>query len=154
MDNQTVEIEGMDALLNAMDELPTVVQEKIIRKVLFKAGRKFVVSELRAALSYSPRLKKSLRVIGNRYDKLKVTAGVIITKRKGDEIPPGVLIRFIDGGTVQRTTKRGYNRGAIKARNEVTPIIDSSIQPMTQWIINEMGTEINSELDRMLAKYK
>lgn len=150
--NQDFEIEGMDVILNAMDELPAVLQQKIIRKVIFKAGRKFIVSELRAALSYSSKLKKALRVVNYKQDKTSVIAGVIISKRKGDEIPPGLLIRFIDAGTVQRTTRKGYNRGAIKARNEVPPIIDRQKAPMLQWVKDEMGNEINLELDKLLAK--
>jgi hypothetical protein len=154
MERQTTEIEGMDSILNAMNELPAIVQQKIIRKVLFRAGRRFIVNELRTALSYSPRLKKSLGVVNSRYDKSMVVAGVMVKGRINNAVPPGVIVRWVDLGTKRRTTKKGYNRGAIDGKNEVQPNINKNIPPMTKWIQDEMAKEIDIELDRLLKKYK
>lgn len=152
MESNTFEIEGLDEVLKALDELPDVVQNRIIKSVLQKAGRKFIVSELRSALSYSHRLKKALRVVNVKSDRYAVKAGVIIDRRVNNEIPAGVLIRFLDGGTVQRKTKKGYNRGAVKGRNEVVPVIERSIQPMVDYVMEEFANEINSNLDKRLKK--
>lgn len=152
MENKTFEIEGFNDLMKAIDELPNTLQTKIVRTVLYKAAKKFIVNNLRSAVSYSNKLKKSIRVVNMRNDKLAVKAGVIISRDPENKIPAGVIIRFVDGGTVQRTTKRGYNRGAIRARNEVEPVINQNLQPMSDYITDEFANEINNELDKRLRK--
>jgi hypothetical protein len=152
MDSQKFEIDGLKEVIDGLSELPVELQRRIIRSVLSKAGRKFIVSELRSALPYSARLKESLRVVNDPNDKLAIFAGVGVGKRIKGEIPPGVLIRFLDKGTVQRHTKKGYNRGTLIARNSVPLIIDSQIQPIIDWINNEFGNEIEKILQRKLKR--
>lgn len=148
------EIEGLQEVMDAIQDLPAELQRKIIRGVLTKAGRKFIVNELRSALPYSSRLKESLSVVNDRNDKNAVFAGVSVGKRVDNKLPAGILIRFLDGGTVERKTKKGYNRGSITAKNEVPSVIESNIQPLIDYINTEFGNEVCANLERRIKRAK
>jgi hypothetical protein len=149
---QKFDIEGLKELVDALSDLPEALQRKIIKATLVKAGKKFIVNELKSSLTYSETLKDSLRVVNDPHDKNAISAGVTAGKRVDGKIPAGVLLRFLDRGTVVRHTKRGYNRGAITPRNEVAPVIDSEIQPIIDFFNNDLGDEIKANLERRIKR--
>jgi hypothetical protein len=151
-ETQKFEIEGLKELVDSLKDLPVQLQAKIIKTTLTKAENKFIVATLRNALPYSARLKETLRTVGDPKDKLAVYGGVTLGPRIDNKLPAGVLIRFIDRGTKERKTKKGYYRGQITARNAVAPIIENEIQPIIDWVNTEMGNETIKNLERRIKK--
>lgn len=139
--NQTFEIEGLSELMKALEELPDKLQDKIVKSLLQKTGRKFIVNELKSALPYSSKSKKGLRVISDRRDKEAVYAGV-----SGDSF----WLRFAELGTKERT--KGHYRGRITPKNQVRDVIDAEINPIIDFARDEFGNEINIILERRIKK--
>jgi hypothetical protein len=150
-------IDGLSELMSALNDLPNNVQNNILNSTIVKAENKFIVATLRSALTYSSSIKDTIRVVKDRRNKNSYYGGISSGKRTVQGRPPaGVLGRFIDGGTVERhyITKKGniHRTGAVKARNEVGSVIDGQIQPIVNWLNNDLGDEIDKNLLRRLKR--
>jgi len=157
MTEQTFEIDGLKELLSALQELPDYLQDKIIKAFLVKAGRKFVVDDLKTSLPYSQTIeghgklegRQRFRVVTDPNNKNAVFAGVSMDS---------FWLRFVDLGTKERGTlnvknsKKMHFRGSITARNQVEKVIDSEIQPIIDYARNEFGNEIEKNLQRRIKR--
>jgi hypothetical protein len=137
------EIVGLQELMNAIESLPIKIQASILQSFAKKAGNKFVVNNLRAALPYSVETKEGITTINDRNDKTAIFSG-----------PTSDIfwIRWVERGTKQRTTKGGANRGAITATNRIEPITDSQIEGIIDYYSHELGNEIEKNLKRRIKR--
>lgn len=145
MESKGFELQGAKEVMAALSELPTKLQASILRNFIRKAGKKFIVDELKATLNYSQKLEDSIKVVNDPKDKLAVAAGV--TSR-------GYLLRWLDLGTEQRQTKKGYNRGRITGKKQIQPLIESKVDDIVKYTEEELGNEINKMLERRLRKLR
>ena len=143
MANQEFKIEGLDEILKAMEGLDADVQQKIIKNFLAKVGRKYIVSELKAVLPYSSRSESAIRVVTNKNDKNSIIAGIT---------SDSYWLRWADGGTKERKTKKGANRGSIAPKKQTETTIDSQIDPIIDFASEEFGNEVNKSLERRIKK--
>lgn len=145
MENKKFEIKGLDEIQNALKALPAKLQANILTSFLKKAGKKFIVDELKMKLNYSSKLEDSIKVVPDSRDKLVVHAGVT---------GKGYKLRWLDLGTTVRKTKKGYNRGMINPKNQIQPTIESNIENIVDYTNKEMSNEINKILERRLKRLK
>ena len=143
METQTFKIEGLQEIIDSLNELPAKLQATIIQGFLRKAGSKYIVSELRTILPYSARTKQEIKVVGDPRDKLAIYAGVS-TK--------AFPLRFVEYGTVQRKTEKGWNRGAIAGVARVEPIVDRQVEPIIDYVNKEFGNEVEKNLRRRIKR--
>lgn len=137
------EVQGLSDVVKALQELPIQLQDKLIKSFLQKTGKKFIVNELKSALPYSSKTLKGIRTLSDKKDKNAVFTGV-----SSDVF----WLRFVDKGTKERQTRKGYNRGSITPKNQVRSVIDSQIQPVIDYARDEFGNEINKNLERRIKK--
>jgi hypothetical protein len=151
MDTQKFEIEGLKEVVEALKDLPAEMQNKIIKAFLAKAGKKFVVNDLRTAMPYGQTVTGHGKLAGReRYsvktdpnDKNAIFAGV-----SNDSF----WLRWTDLGTQERKTKKGYNRGMITGKQQVRSVIDSDINPIIDYARDEFGNEIKKNLERRIKR--
>lgn len=143
MINEQFKLEGTSEIMNALKSLPVDIQEKVIKSLLTKVGRKFIVEPMKLKINYSPATENTITVVTNSKDKLSIAAGVS---------SKGYKLRWTDLGTKIRKTKKGYNRGSIQGKHQIQPLIESQIEPIVTYINEEMGEEINKILERRLKK--
>lgn len=135
-------LEGANEVMKALEELPVKIQAKVIKSFLAKAGRKFVTNPLKSELNYSSQTEKSIRVVQDP-KKAAVSAGVTRS---------GYKLLWADLGTKERTTKSGANRGKIIGKKQIQPKILNSIDPIIDYVNEELGEEINKILERRIKK--
>ena len=137
--NQNYKLEGLEELLKALQELPEVIQVKIFKSFVRKVGKKFIVDNLKTLLPYSDKTKSRIAITQDKSDPTAIFAG--ITSK-------AFWIRFQERGTVDRKTKKGYNRGQIVGNRKVESIVDSQIDPIIDYTNDQMGAEVSKWLDR------
>ena len=143
MENNSFEVEGLKEAIDAISYLDPKRQTQIIEAFLLKTGKKFVSDELKSTLNYSSETEKSIKAAKVKKTKMAVKAG----------IQPGAYkIRWVDLGTKERKTKKGYNRGKISGREQVSPTIDKQIQPIIDYAENELLNELNNTIEKKLKK--
>lgn len=140
MENKNFKLEGANEVVRAMQELPAELQVKFLKGFIRKAGKKFIVDPLKAILPY---FQDTVKVVSK--SNLAIAAGVS---------SKGYKLRWIEFGTVERKTKKGYNRGKMNAKNQIKPFIDSQVEPIVEYSSKEMGNEINKMLERKLKRIR
>jgi hypothetical protein len=143
MEDKKYEIEGLSELMSALDELPKKVSNQVIRNINSKVGRKFIVNVLKDTLPYSDQSLKGIKVINDRDNPTGVFAGVSSS---------AFWLRFVDYGTVERKTKKGYNRGSIVGNNLIDTTILNQVEPIINYINEEIGNEIIKVLERKIKR--
>ena len=144
MDSGEYKIEGLKEFMDAIVDLPMHLQKKVLKSFLSKAGRKFVVKELKASLPYSTKSKKGINVVADRRE-VAVYAGVT---------GKSFWLNWADRGTTVRKTKSGANRGFILAKNQVSRKVDEEIEPIIKYSNEEIGNETSKFFDRKLKKIR
>lgn len=139
--DENFKLDGMSEILKALNDLPAHLEQEILQKYLKTASNKFVVEPLKAGLSYSTEVERSIKVNNDKKQYLALVSGPT-TK--------AFWIRFPEKGTVQRTTKGGANRGMLVGKFRIPSIIDSQIQP----IIDSAHKDIGEEIEKFLNKNK
>lgn len=145
MENKTFKIEGLTELEGALKELPVNIQQQIYKSFMRKAGKKFIVDELKTVLSYSSKSEDSIKVVQANDDKMAVQAGVT---------GKGYKLRWADLGTKQRKTKKGANRGQIEGKKQIQPVIERQIEPIVTYMQDEIANHIDKYLNRKLKKMR
>jgi len=143
MKNNDYKVKGLDELMKALKALPTDIKVKTLQSLLSKAGRKFIVIPLKQKLSYSANTEKSIKVMTDSKDKLRITAGVSSS---------GYKLRWADLGTKERT--KGHNRGKIIGKNQIQPLIEEQTKPIIDFLSNEATDEVNKALQRRLKRLR
>ena len=144
METQTFKIEGLKEVMDALKELPTQIQAKLLQGIARKVERKYLVSELKTAIPYKrPIYQQSVRVVNDPNDKTASFVGFTTN---------AFVLRFLEYGTKQRQTKKGFNRGAIASVERVNPAIDKQIVPIIEFYNKELGNEIEKSLKRRIKR--
>jgi hypothetical protein len=140
-------LDGHQPLIDALKELPEKVRNNVIKSLLRKTGKKFIVDELKLGLNYSQETEKNIRVIGSKSseNKIAVDAGV------GSRAYP---LRWADLGTKERKTKKGANRGKIIGKDQIQPTIERQIEPIVEDVNENLGKNINDILARKLKRLR
>ena len=140
-----LEIEGIKAIQDALNSLGPKLSNQILRSFNRKAGTRFIVKNLRGSLPYSKRSKRGIKITTSRRDpnRTHIYAGVTTQS---------FWLRWAELGTVDRNTRTGANRGSIRGRHRVGPIINSQIRPIIKYTEKELGKEISNILAKKLKR--
>lgn len=145
MDNKNIKVEGLKEVTDALKTLPAELQAKILKAFISKAGRDFIVKPMKSTLNYSNKTESTIKVVSDSKNKLAVQAGVS---------SKGYKLRWVDLGTEERKTKKGWNRGKITGKNQIQPLIEGQMEPIVDYADKELANEINKILERRLKKLK
>ncbi len=141
------ELTGFNETIKALDSLSDRELEKILKKVLPIALRNKILNPEKAALPYSSRTERNIKIIQDKGDKQNLVYEVGPSSKS-------FWLRFLERGTKQRKTKSGKSLGAINARPIIEPTVDSNIPGLIEYINKETGNDINNILIRELNKKK
>ena len=135
----TFEIEGLKELDKLLSELDTATQAKIYRSAN-RQGAKIILNEMRSNLPEAHKDDvKNLRIAADKYNKSAVLVGVH---------SDGFKLRWVEYGTVQRTTKSGANRGVFAP----TPFLEKSLDNTANQVINFLRNEYANEINKAIEK--
>lgn len=145
MENEQFKIEGAKEVMEAMKELPVKLQQQILKNFIRKVGKKFIVEPLKTKLHYSQSLENTIKVVTANDDRDAIQAGVT---------GKGYKLRWLDLGTKERKTRKGYNRGQIIGKNQIQPEIEQQVPEIVKFTEKELANEINKTLERKLKRLK
>lgn len=135
------EIIGLKEVEEAIKDLPIKMQAQIYRALNRKAVKKYVVDNIRNAVTYSNQTEKGITIVNDRNDKTAVYGGVT---------SDSFYLRFADRGTAARYNEKGAFRGQIVGKNQIQPIIEGSVDDIIKYMNDEIGTEIAAILEKKL----
>lgn len=138
---ETIKIEGLSEIEQALKDLPVKMQASIYRAANRKAVKKFIVDNIRSAVSYSSKSERGITIINDREDKTGVYGGVT---------SDSYWLRWADRGTAERYTEKGAYRGSISGRNQIQPIILGNVDEITKYMNDELGNEIVKILEKRI----
>ena len=141
MASEKIEVVGLKELEDALKDLPVKLQASIYKALNRKAVKKFVVDEIRSVVNYSSKTESNITVINDKSDPTSVYGGV------SSKV---YWLRFADRGTASRETKKGANRGAIKGKNQIQPVILASVDKIIKFVNDELGNETAKILEKRL----
>jgi len=141
----TYELNGAREIIEALGELPEKVQKSIIKSFLRKTGQEKIVKPLKTLVNYSAERESTIKVVQANDDKDAVQAGVT---------GKGYIIRWVDLGTKERKTKKGWSRGKIEGRKQIQPFIESQVEEVVDYFNENLGEEINKILERRLKRLR
>ena len=128
------ELKGVKEIQEMLSGLPPKMNAKILQSIHRKTAKKFVLESLLSSTPYSSETKSGFVVLPDREDPTAVYAG------PSSDV---FWVRYVERGTKQRTTNKGYNRGMITGKSTIEPIVEGQIDPMINYINNEYGNEID-----------
>ena len=138
---QVFELVGMSEILDALETLSPKTLLNVIKSVQRKALTKNVVKPLRSAYPYSDRSTKFVKIINDKNDKYSSWAGFSTE---------GYLVRWLEYGTEDRYTKKGWHRGKIDPRPFVVPFLEDQAESVVEFFNEDFGTEIDKILTKKL----
>jgi hypothetical protein len=138
-ESQSFEMKGMNEIVKALNDLPAHLEQQILQNYLKSASNKYVVDPMKAGLPYSIRTESSIKVNKDKKQYLAFVTGPT-TK--------AFWIRFVEKGTIQRTTKSGANRGQLIGKFRIPSIVDAQIQPIIDSAHKEIGQEIETFINK------
>lgn len=145
METIKYEVEGLKETMQLMDVLPAEIEKKIIVSVLGSNANTYIVKPIKTLYpSFSAESKRGIKTVKHKHGGIGVKTGLV-----GNA---GYKIRWVDAGTKIRTTKRGANRGQIKAKNQIEPLIDRQIAPMIKNIEENFSNDVNKVVERLTRK--
>lgn len=130
---------GVKEITAILDQLPRKVTASILRSYNRKTASKFITKPLRVALGYSKNTTKDIKVRTSRKNKTAIKVG---------PTSDSFWLRFLEGGTVMRKTKKGAARGRVRGRKIIEPFVDRQIPA----IIDNLNTNYGKEIDQFLRK--
>jgi hypothetical protein len=139
----TFQLDGTKEILDALSDLDPRQTINIIKASERKDLVLNIVTPVRAGVTFKPKTKYAIGITSDRNDRTGLFAGVT---------SKAFWIRFVEKGTELRTTKSGANRGQIKAKPTVIPIIESQIDNVVNFFNNDFGEEINKILLKRIKK--
>ncbi len=153
--SEVYKIEGLREAIEAIETTNAEELLKVITAIERRAVSKYTTTPLRTAIpdGETHKFKKSIGIISDGESATGLFGGVKLGRRTDSDSPPdGVILRFLEGGTKQRTTKKGYNRGKITGKRRVQPIILNSIPNIIEFFNKEFGDEIARRWEKKLKK--
>lgn len=137
MTTMASDFEEIDEALNA---LSLQMKASVLRSINRKALKKEIYSDLKN-VAISKRAKAGIKLQSSKTDKTGVLIGV-----NRDQY----WERWLQKGTLQRTTKRGANRGAIMGRETIKPMYKSKQEPIVKFFRENYETLITKTLKSKL----
>ncbi len=137
-----VAVEGADKVIEAIQSLGTKNIVNIVKAVERNVLQENIIQPLKAAVPYSAKTKKNIKVEQYRKDKSGLTfqAGV-----SSDVF----WIRFVEKGTKERK-----GRGRITPRPSAIPVITENTQAVIDTFTNNFAEEVNKNLEKRLKRLK
>lgn len=124
-------------VLNAIgDEFQQV---KVIQQTLKKTLEDTMVPVMKTGMPWSEKTKKRVKAATERRDQFAAQAG---------PTQKAFYVRFADRGTKVRTTKAGYNRGAIIGANRMPGIVDPAVPGMLQYFSENWKTIVSDIVEQ------
>jgi hypothetical protein len=141
-----------DALL----ELPAEIQRRVMNSAMKKSNEVLREAYQKYAPSKTGALLRGIDTKIKKYQDGKFTVGIvgidwghmeIVRSQKGKSrrVQPARYAHLIDGGTTQRKTKKGQNRGRVRGN-----LFIHQIQESTESTINQI---IEDEIAKAVKKY-
>jgi HK97 gp10 family phage protein len=147
-----IRIDGMDDLTRLFKQLPDRINTKVIRSISRK-GARVVVKEARAKtpVGETGNLKRSIQVI---LPRKRSSPGVLVgASVKGGNRGSGYHSHFLAEGTAKRRTKKGANRGKMKAQgNWIGKAAESVQTSVFAEMTNSAVPLIDREINRLANK--
>ena len=141
MDNFKIEIQGLREITEALEALPDGMKDDVVGKANRDILNRLVKPQVRGAIPYSPKSKAAVAVRQERGNKTSFFVG--ITSK-------AYWLRYVEFGTTQRQTRKGYNRGTMPQRSFLDRVLEGSVPQVTKEISNEYGNIIKKVLERKL----
>lgn len=139
------EIEGLKEVMAALESLNSKEVSNIIKAIERKVLSENVVRPLRSALPYSQQTKRAIGVVQDREDRLAFFGGVT---------SDAFYLRFVEYGTDVRTTKKGFNRGAITPRPIARDFILGQVDDVIKFFEEDFGDAVLNQLQKRIKKIK
>ena len=138
-------VDGLNETIQMMQDLPPEIEKKIIVSVLGSNANTYIAKPIRALYSsFDAESKKGIKTVRHKHGGIGVKTGLVGTAP--------YKIRWVDAGTKIRVTKHGWNRGEIKALNQIEPLIERQIQPMLKNIEENFSNDVNKVVERLTRK--
>lgn len=150
-------IKGLKELAKDLRKLSLMDQAKALRAANRKAGNSVVVKKLEQASPY--KMHKERRATKkDRFRRVNVKTAITTTvKGSKTAVRSGIngkyyYYRFLEFGTIQRKTKKGYGRGRMAARPAFNPALDRSVNPLFRFLKTEYGKILDKIIKRKAKK--
>ncbi len=136
-------LEGTKEILESLDALAPKETLALIKGASRKALNEKIIKPLRAALPYSAKTKKSIKIIADKEDrKTGLWAGVS---------SDAFWLRFTEYGTKVREWE-GRSRGQITAKPVIKPTILKNVDGVIDFFNNDFGQDLIRLMQRKLKR--
>lgn len=132
-------LEGTDQILKALDALSSKETAKILKAANRKALAQKIVKPVKAALPYSAKTKKGIKIVADKEYKDSFFAGATSDV---------FFLRFLEMGTKERIAADGRSRGQITPR----PIIKSTIMRNVDGVIDFFNKDFGQTLVQLMQR--
>jgi len=139
-----MQLNGLNEVTDALKELDAKMQAGILRSVAKKALKEKALGPIQGA-SISKRASKDIVIVNEKGSKTSVLIGP--SRKYFWEL-------WLQKGTVDRKTKKGWNRGSIKPNFKLDSAVDSTVQPIVDYYNESLGNEVKKILERKLRNTK
>lgn len=141
--------EGIKEVQDALKHLNHKMGSSLLRSWNRKTAKNVVIPSIRNSI-HSKRAQNNIKVQSARGEKRAVIVG---------PTSAAYWERWLQMGTKQRTTKKGYNRGSIRGNNQLEGAYEQLVDPVVEYAVNNMKKEVAKMLrskirsaDRKLSK--
>ena len=139
-ESDNFKIDGMNEIVQALNDLPAHLSQKILDNYLKSTAKKYIINSMKTELPYSVKTKIGIKVSKDKLQYLAVVAG---------PTSDSFILRFLDKGTKLRRYK-GASRGLIVGKFRIPGIVSSQIQP----IIDNAQKDIGQSVENFMNKNK
>ena len=132
-------LEGTKEFIEAMDALSEKELHKIIKTVERKDLTQNIIKPIRAALPYSAKTKKGIKIVADKeFKETGLFAGASTDV---------FWLRFLEKGTVERK-----GRGKITPRPIIAPVIEGNISAVVEFFNKDFGEWLDKTISRKLKR--
>ena len=135
-----MKLHGAKEVVEALDALSTKLGTSVLRSFLRKSIKEKAVAPWESA-AISTRAKSNIKVASVKGSKTAVAVG------------PGsdtYWERFLQSGTLNRETSKGWNRGSIQGNKQMETAMNNTIDPIIDYANKNLGIEITRILNQKL----
>jgi hypothetical protein len=138
------QLKGTREVMDGLQSLEPKLQANILRNFSKNALKNKAINPLRG-VALSRRGERSFKIDNVRGSKTTVAVGPSRS---------GWVERFLQGGTINRETKKGWKRGSIRGNATLKSAVEYVIDPVIKFFNDEMGTEIAKTLQRRVKSVR
>lgn len=137
------ELNGAKEIDKILSQLPVKMQAKILASIN-REGAKIVQAEMKKnAPVGNDVIHNNIKIKKDKENLTGVTVGVT---------SKGFVARFIEYGTVLRTTKKGFQRGAMRPKPFIKRSIDNKIKEVISHITDNYAALVQKYLTKEVKK--